>query len=109
MNKTDAERQYEIEQLYEQALDRVITNYVAMGKIGFINPQRIGGWICRELRKRGHLAVTGEREQYLLGVAKKEIACAENLNCEECATCKILENYKDMLVLYDWLKENYEK
>ncbi|MDR2384181.1 MAG: hypothetical protein LBD80_00765, partial [Tannerella sp.] len=66
------------------------------------------------LRKRGHLAVHEKREQYLLGLAKKEAkkqiaACAENRNCKECATCKILENYKDMLVLYDWLEENYEK
>jgi hypothetical protein len=133
MNKTEEERQYEIELLYVQALDDVITKYRKTGNIGYSH--NVGGWICRELKKRGYLTVTDKREKYLFERAKTEMkkrlaliargndsnsfnrliyACTATRNCEnceECETCKMLVNYRDMLVLYDWLKDNkfYEK
>jgi hypothetical protein len=118
---------YEIEALYDEALDKLITNYLEGGDIGFSH--MVGGWICRELKKRGHLSVMPEREKYLFGIAKTElkkrlrlsklkgsldgfvfrhVGC--NRDCEACRsadTCKSLVNYSETLVFYDWLRDKY--
>jgi hypothetical protein len=129
MRKYDEAIAAEIESIYDKALNDVIENYIAYGDIGYSH--MVGGWICRELKKRGHLSVTQEREKYLFVDAKRGLrkrfeftrinyssGCIDGFalsyagcsrKCDVCdkSDCKILANYRDMLVLYDWLNENY--
>jgi hypothetical protein len=122
------DEEYANELRFGQALDKVINNYKSKGDIGYSH--MVGGWICRELKERGDLAVTDAEEKRLFDRAKQEVkkrleviarervgglsglvfGCTAKRDCPVCKdfeTCKILVNYKDMLALYVWLKDNF--
>jgi hypothetical protein len=108
------------EAVFDEAIGKIIENYLAKSNIGYSH--RVGGWICRELKKRGQLTVITGREAYLLKSARPYLEATwndksrkavlvrlvegESVTCNRiCRSCKIkckpLINYRDMLVLYD--------